>query len=219
MNTYDDSIINNGSLPNKIILGTRILSQSFFDNLRTKKQLGYLVNMGMSAYRNKYYVTQKIQSDKSVEIILENINEFNSKVEKYLMESEFNKYVESIKKELLEPEYSLSDKVTKYLPEITNHEYIFDRRLILSKQIDKITKQREDVFKKQLEYQETMNKLQSINNPKYAQEKINELYMYIQQLNIENNELKIKTSYLEKKITQLINLKIQQKNLCYQNDF
>jgi hypothetical protein len=78
-------------------------------------------------------------------------------------------------------------------------------------QIDKLTKQREDIFKKQVEYQETMNKLQSINNPNYAPEKINELYMVVQQLTVENNELKDKVTYLEKKITQLINLKIQQK--------
>ena len=123
------------------VLGTRILSQSFFDDLRTKKQLGYLVNMGMSAYRNKYYVTQKIQSDKPVDFILENINEFNSNVEKYLMDSEFEEYIESIKQELLEPEYSLSDKVTKYLPEITSHEYIFDRQVILYKYIDQVSRE------------------------------------------------------------------------------
>ena len=95
----------------------------------------------MSAYRNKYYVTQKIQSDKKVDFILENINEFNSNVEKYLMDSDFNEYVESIKQELLEPEYSLSDKVTKYLPEITSHEYIFDRQVILYKYIDKVSRE------------------------------------------------------------------------------
>jgi insulysin len=122
------------------ILGTRILSQSFFDLLRTKKQLGYLVNMGTTVYRNKYYVTQKIQSDKSIKIILDNLNEFNSKVNDYLEKSDFDDYVKSIKKELLEPEYSLNDKINKYLPEITSHEYIFDRHIILSKQIDKVTK-------------------------------------------------------------------------------
>jgi len=136
--------IKNDSDVSKIILailGSRILSQVFFDDLRTKKQLGYLVNMGTSSYHNKYYVQQKIQSDKSIKIILDSLSEFNSKVNNYLNESNFNEYVESIKKELLEPDYSLNDKINKYLPEITNHEYIFDRRLILSKKIDKITKE------------------------------------------------------------------------------
>jgi secreted Zn-dependent insulinase-like peptidase len=132
------------------ILGTRILSQTFFDDLRTRKQLGYLVNMGMAVYRNKYYVTQKIQSDKSIETILENIYDFNSKVNNYLNESEFDNYVKSIKKELLEPDYSLSNKINKYLPEITSHEYIFDRHLILSKQIDKVSKEEVISYFKQL---------------------------------------------------------------------
>jgi insulysin len=123
------------------VIGTRILSQLFFDELRTKQQLGYLVNLSMSAYRRKYYVVQKIQSDKPIDYIIDHINKFNKNVGKYLLDSEFNEFVESIKKELLEPEYSLSDKVNKYLPEITSHEYIFDRNIILSKYIDKITKE------------------------------------------------------------------------------
>jgi secreted Zn-dependent insulinase-like peptidase len=126
------------------IIGTIILSQPFFDDLRTKKQLGYLVNMGMSVYRNKYYVVQKIQSDKPIEHIIENINNFNKNINKYLMESEFDNFIKSIKKELMEPEYSLSEKINKYLPEITSHEYIFNRNIILSNQIEKIT--REDVI-------------------------------------------------------------------------
>lgn len=122
------------------IVGTRILSQLFFDNLRTKKQLGYLVNMSMAVYRSKYYIIQKIQSNKDIKIVIDNINEFNINIEKYLEESEFDNYIISIKKELLEPEYSLTDKLDKYIPEITTHQYIFNRNLILSNQINKISK-------------------------------------------------------------------------------
>ena len=131
----------NDSLKNIIaIVGTRILSQLFFDNLRTKKQLGYLVNMSILAYRNKYYVTQKIQSDKNINIIIDSINEFNNNVDKYFEESDFENYIISIKKELLEQEYSLTDKLNRYLPEIISREYIFNRKYILSEQINKISK-------------------------------------------------------------------------------
>ena len=138
----DLDIKNNDSI--KIILGivgVRILSQIFFDELRTKNQLGYLVNMKMISYRNKYYITQKIQSNKTIDIILDKINNFNNNISKYLLESDFNEFISSIKKELLENDYSLNDKINKYLPEIINHEFIFNRKLILSKQIDKITKE------------------------------------------------------------------------------
>lgn len=126
------------------IIGIRILSQLFFDDLRTKEQLGYLVNMNTSSYRNNYYITQKIQSEKSIDILLDKINKFNKNVNKYLKESKFDNFITSIKKELMEPEYSLNEKINKYLPEIANHEYIFDRKLILLKQVDKVTK--EDVI-------------------------------------------------------------------------
>ena len=101
--------------------------------------------MSMSSYRNKYYINQKIQSEKKVDEILKNIDEFNLKIEKYLKESEFDNFKDSIKKELLEPDYSLSDKVNKYLPEITNRQYIFDRHLLLYNQVDKVSQ--EDVIK------------------------------------------------------------------------
>ena len=135
----------NDSLRNIIaIVGTKILSQIFFDTLRTKKQLGYLVNMSMAAYRNKYYVTQKIQSDKDIDTIINSVIEFNSNIKIYLEESDFKNFIISIKKDLLEPDYSLSEKINKYLPEITIHEYLFNRNFILSEQIDKISK--EDVI-------------------------------------------------------------------------
>jgi secreted Zn-dependent insulinase-like peptidase len=103
-----------------------------------------LVGSEMCIRDSNYYITQKIQSDKSIDFILDKINKFNNKVNKYLTDSDFNNFITSIKKELMEPENSLNEKINKYLPEITNHEYIFDRNLILLKQIDKLTK--EDVI-------------------------------------------------------------------------
>ena len=123
-----------------IIIGIRILSQLFFDELRTNKQLGYLVKLGVTVTHNHYYINQKIQSDKDINILLGHIHEFNKNVNKYLTESDFDKFVDSIKKELMEPEYSLSDKINKYLPEITSHKYIFNRNLILLEQLNKVNK-------------------------------------------------------------------------------
>ena len=52
-------------------LTANILRQSFFDNLRTKNQLGYLVSMGSTNIRNYNFIVQKIQSDKPIEFIEE----------------------------------------------------------------------------------------------------------------------------------------------------
>jgi cell division protein FtsB len=50
-----------------------------------------------------------------------------------------------------------------------------------------------------------------INNPQAVQNKINEQSFIIQQLSNENNQLKDKVKYLEDKIKQLINEKIQER--------
>jgi predicted nuclease with TOPRIM domain len=62
-------------------------------------------------------------------------------------------------------------------------------------------------MQKQAAYNETLSKLQMMSNPAANSEHI---YM-IQQLTVENGELKDKIQYLEGKIKQLINEKIQDK--------
>jgi GTPase Era involved in 16S rRNA processing len=66
-------------------------------------------------------------------------------------------------------------------------------------------------MKKQAEYQETMNRAQLANTPLVAQGKINELTGIIQQLTSENGKLAEKVKYLEDKMKQLINERIQEK--------
>jgi insulysin len=122
-------------------LSSNILRQSFFDNLRTKNQLGYLVSMGSTNIRNFNFLVQKIQSDKPIQFIEEKIQEFNKTIKKQIQEADFEKFVATLKNELEEPEYSLEDKIDKYLPEISLREYLFNRNELLLDQLNKITKQ------------------------------------------------------------------------------
>ena len=81
----------------------------------------------------------------------------------------------------------------------------------VTKQLQQIRETRETMIKehmqKQAAYNETLSKLQMMSNPAANSEQI---YM-IQQLTIENGELKDKIQYLEGKIKQLISEKIQEK--------
>jgi insulysin len=122
-------------------LTANILRQSFFDILRTKNQLGYLVSMGSTNIRNFNFIIQKIQSDKPVDFIEEKIGEFNKTIRKQIQEAEFEKFVATLKNELEEPEYSLEEKIDKYLPEISLREYLFNRNELLLDQLKKITRQ------------------------------------------------------------------------------
>ncbi len=121
-------------------LTTNMLSQSFFDDLRTKHQLGYMVSMGFKNVRDEYYLIQKIQSDKPIELIEEKINNFNKTLINIVDQLDFDNFVSTIKNQLTEPDYSMDEKILRYLPEISLRQYLFNRNEILLEQLNKITK-------------------------------------------------------------------------------
>ena len=84
----------------------------------------------------------------------------------------------------------------------------------VTKQLKKLRERREQMIKeleKQNAYNNTLNKLQMLTNHSSSQNTINEQSCMIQQLTIENGQLKDKIQYLENKIKQLINDKVQEK--------
>jgi hypothetical protein len=85
----------------------------------------------------------------------------------------------------------------------------------VTKQLTELRAQREKMMaeqmKKQMEYQETMNRMQVANNPTAIQNKLNEMSGIIQHLTAENGKLTDKVKYLEDKMKQLINERIQEK--------
>ena len=87
----------------------------------------------------------------------------------------------------------------------------------VTKQLTEIKATRENMIKdhmqKQVEYQNTMQKIQMMNNPQVVQNRINELSVIVQELNIENNQLKEKIKYLEDKIKKIVLEQIQKKSL------
>ena len=82
----------------------------------------------------------------------------------------------------------------------------------VNKQISEIHETREKMIQEQIkqqqDYQDLINKL-TITNPQMSQNKIDQLTFMIQELSMENNQLKDKVKYLEDKIKQLIVEQIQ----------
>ena len=122
-----------------------MIRQLFFDILRSKKQLGYLVRLVIHNQDNEYYIAQKIQSEKSVKLVTKEINNFNKNIQTYINDSEFKKIMETVIMELNEPEYNIDDKINKYLPEIIKRTYLFNRTQLILEQIQHLTK--DDVLK------------------------------------------------------------------------
>lgn len=120
-------------------LSQMILSQLFFDDLRTKNQLGYLVSMNIMVIINKFYIIQKIQSDKDIKLIKSKVKNFNNNIVKYIMDADFNKFKSTLKLELSEPYNNLSDKFSNYYNKIASREYIFNLKEILLEHLQNIT--------------------------------------------------------------------------------
>ena len=87
----------------------------------------------------------------------------------------------------------------------------------VTKQIAEIQETREkmvqDQIKQQNDYNSLINKLTNVN-PQMAQDKIDKLTFMVQELSMENNQLKEKVNYLEDKLKKLIMEQIQFKRNC-----
>jgi len=116
-----------------------IYQNNFFDELRTKQQLGYLVSMYYNNIKNNYFIIQKIQSSQDINYVKNKIDEFNNNLLNLLSEKKFNDAKNILKNELLSPENSLSDVYSIYLNEIINQYYLFDRKKIILNELNNIT--------------------------------------------------------------------------------
>lgn len=83
------------------------------------------------------------------------------------------------------------------------------------KQIEDIARQREEAKK---EYQLKQELMQRANNNPVAQTKMNEFTIMIQELTMENSQLKDKVVYLENKLKQLIAERIQERTKQHNNN-
>lgn len=116
-----------------------LLSDKFFDELRTKKQLGYLVSMKSSNIMNNYALVQQIQSDKPIDNIIEEIESFNKNIFSFIKESEISEYKIRIKNTLKIKDNNTAEVFNRYSSEIINRTYLFNRKEILLQQIKNIT--------------------------------------------------------------------------------
>jgi len=130
-----------------------ILHDSFFDELRTKQQLGYLVKMYKSSMLENYYMLQHIQSNIEINKVITAINIFNTSLLKFIDKNKFEDYKHRIREQINENETSLMECYQKYSYEILHKTYMFDRKKILDNNINKIT------------FDELINTIKSIINP------------------------------------------------------
>jgi insulysin len=113
-------------------------SNLFYSDLRSKQQFGYIVHAGISGYQKNYYFEEIIQSEKSIEDIEKAILKFNNGFLDLIDEIEFNKFVESAKNIIEEKDTQMSDLINRFLSEIVENTFIFNRKQLLLNQIKNI---------------------------------------------------------------------------------
>jgi secreted Zn-dependent insulinase-like peptidase len=128
------------SLSNAKYITYLILEHKFYDELRTKKQLGYLVNLSISNLGDNYYLVQKVQSNKSCKEICVEIEKFNDSVLNIINSGNLNQWKKSALNQLKEKENSIKDCYTRFFNEIITRKYLFNRKKIISLQLKNITK-------------------------------------------------------------------------------
>jgi insulysin len=121
-------------------LTIHILNEWFYNELRTKYQLGYLVSMDYIKIKDYYFIIQKIQSTKSIDFIELKIKNFNNNILNKINKLDITNYIQSIKNNLLEKYYTINQTINTFIVEINYDKYFFNRKDILLKYIDKINK-------------------------------------------------------------------------------
>jgi insulysin len=117
-----------------------ILHDAFFDELRTKKQLGYLVKMYNHNYLDNHFIIQHIQSNEPVGRVLDEMNKFNIiTIMNFLQKDKFDEFKERIIAIINENDTSLLECYERYNKEIMHKTFIFSRKEILNAQVAKIT--------------------------------------------------------------------------------
>jgi secreted Zn-dependent insulinase-like peptidase len=116
-----------------------ILEHKFYDELRTKKQLGYLVNINFTNFGEEHFLIQKIQSEKKCEEVAKEINCFNSTILQLIKEAKLDEYKTSVENQLKQKETTLSEMYYKYFSEILTRKFLFDRKKIILEKLSQVT--------------------------------------------------------------------------------
>jgi insulysin len=142
----------------EIIINT-IMKQPCFDFLRTKQQLGYLVDTSFLIMNNLRYMYIAVQSEKNIKVVFSKIIQFIKNFNDILLNTinnDLDKIKKTVHKILLKKENNTDDLLNKYYSEIYTRDYMFNRNQLITYQLDNISK--DDIYNYYLEI---------IRKPKY----------------------------------------------------
>jgi secreted Zn-dependent insulinase-like peptidase len=128
--------------PSLVVKGkllSQILNQKFYNFIRTNKQYGYLVGVSLEEINQNLYFIEKVQTEKSLEELEKDIESFNINILEDLKEKDFNEFKESYNKLLKEKSHTIKDVYLFYLKEILLRRYLFRKKKLFLRELEKIT--------------------------------------------------------------------------------
>jgi len=109
-----------------ILLITNIMSEKFFNEIRTKKQLGYLVSLSYELKSDQLFITQKIQNNLDLKKSLKELVYFNKNIS--VTKKEFDSIKETLILQLTKPNEEFTEQLGLQLNEIINGTMEFNRK-------------------------------------------------------------------------------------------
>ncbi|KAF4713758.1 hypothetical protein FOZ62_019243, partial [Perkinsus olseni] len=110
---------------------SQILSQKFFDSLRTKQQLGYIVQSSLRIVEREVSMLFLVQSEVSVLEVQKRIEEFVRDIPEMissLTDEEYRDYARAVVDNLKETPKKQADEFNRHMVEISSRRFDFDRR-------------------------------------------------------------------------------------------
>ncbi|KAH3671146.1 hypothetical protein OGAPHI_000857 [Ogataea philodendri] len=112
-------------------LVSQIVHEPFFDRLRTKEQLGYVVFSGVRQTRTTFGLRLLIQSERSTGYLLDRMARFLTRMGhsiSTMTEEEFDKHVNAVINKKQQKVKNLSEEKARYWNSIASGYYDFDKR-------------------------------------------------------------------------------------------
>ncbi|CEF64338.1 Insulin-degrading enzyme [Strongyloides ratti] len=143
---FQDTHDNNGM--HIVFQCAQMLEEPCYNELRTQKQLGYIVHLGKRTANGSYGMHIIIQGDKDFDVMRDSVEEFlanfRTKLET-MTEEEFDKYITAQIVKISEKAKTMYEKGLRYYEVICDGTYHFDRREDMISELRNITK--EDIIK------------------------------------------------------------------------
>ena len=130
----------------KTLILFSIIDNESYTYLRTNEQLGYNVGSFVKKVNNDYYLMLKVQSSKDENYVKNKMDKFIEYFKKYFIkkisnDKEFNDIKSNVRKQINLESNSTIENFSKYFYEILIDRYFFNKNIILSNQLDKISKE------------------------------------------------------------------------------